>query len=104
MDEDTSHLFNNPALYSLNTAIVAGSVQDADVACVACADGMRTREARVHGLMPDEVTGVVEIGRARRLDEEGIKLAEDCWMADVWMESVRCAVRAAWFIVDGVRI
>ena len=64
---------------------------------------MRTREARVVGFMPDEVTGVGEMSKGRWLNEEGKKLVEGFGMAYVWMESARCFARAALFIVDGVR-
>ena len=46
MVNESNHSFNNPGPYSLNTAIVAGSVQDTGVACAVGAawlivDGMR---------------------------------------------------------------
>ena len=93
MVNESSHSFNNPDPYSLNTASVAGSVQDADV-CVTCTDGMKTWEARVDGSTPGELTGAVEIGKAVWLNEEGSKSVEGCWVVDDWMEdetSLDCA-------------
>ena len=94
MNNESSHSFNNPDPYSLNTASIAESVQDADAACVACADGIKTWEARVDGLTPGEVTGAVEIGKAVWSNEEGSKSVEGCWVVDDWLEdekSLDCA-------------
>lgn len=102
MVNESSHSFINPDPYSLNTAIVAGSVQDADAACVACADGMKTWEVRVDGLTPDEVTGAVMMGEAGWLDEEPMNLVGGCWVVEDSMEGVRCVAGAAWFIVNGM--
>ena len=92
---ESSQSFNNPDPYSVNTAIVAGSVQDADAACVACADGMKTWEARVDGLTTGEVTGAVEIGKAVWLNEEGNKFVEGCLVDDDWMEDEKSLDGAA---------
>ena len=105
---ESSHSFNIPDPYSLNTAIVAGSVRDTGVACPVGAawfivDGMRSRGARVDGLMPGEATVAVKMGKAGWLNEEGMKLVGGSWVVDDWMEGVRCDVEAAWFIVDGMR-
>ena len=75
---ESNHSFNNPGPYSLNTAIVAGSVQDIGVACAVGAawfivDGMRAWEAKLDGLMPSEMAAAVEMGKAGWLNEEGMK-------------------------------
>ena len=98
MDNESSHSFTNPDPYSLNTAIVAGSVQDAEVACAGCADGVKTWEARVDGLTPD----AIEMGTPGVLNEEGMRLVEGCWVVDTWMKGVRNVAGAAWFVVDGI--
>ena len=91
VDNESSHSFHDPDQFSLNTAIVAGSIEDADVACVACTDEVRTSEAKVDGLMPD----AVEMGKAGLLNEEGMMLVEGYWVVDDWMEGVRYVVGAA---------
>jgi len=84
MDNESSHSLNNPDTTSLNTAIVAGSVQDPDVTCDACADEMKTWEAREDGLTPD----AVEMGTAGELNEERTRLIEGCWVVDPQMDGV----------------
>ena len=106
--KESSHSFNIPDPYSLNTAIVAESVRDTGVAFPVGAawfivDGMRARGARLDGLMPGEVTAAVEVAKIGWLNAEGRKLVGGCWVVDDWMEGVKCDVEAAWFIVDGMR-
>ena len=79
INKESNHSFNNPDPYSLNIAIVAGSVQYTGVACAVRAawfivDGMRARGARRDGFMPGEVTVAVKMGKAAWLNEKGMRL------------------------------
>jgi len=54
----------------------------------------------VEGLTPHEVTDAVVMGKPGWLNEEGMKLVEECCMVGDWIEGGICAVVAAWFITD----
>ena len=79
INDESNHSFNNPDAHSLNTAIVAGSVQYTGVECAVGAawfivDGMRARGARIDGFMPGEVTVAVKMGKAAWVKEKGMRL------------------------------
>ena len=50
------------------------------------------------------MTGAVVMGKLGWLSEEGMKLVEECWVVDDWMEGVSGAVVhvADWFVINGI--
>ena len=50
------------------------------------------------------MTAAVVMGKLGWLNEEAMKLVEECWVVDDWMEGVSCAVVhvADWFVIDGI--